>query len=96
MTATDSRNMRARFSGSPSDLLPHDPEIGDTISFTVNARCAKHVEDETADGERRWTAGFVVTSIVKVDGEAPVSPDGPGDDPLPGFGDDPDADGEFG
>ena len=89
------RQMRARFSGSPSDLLPTEPQIGDVVTMVVTARCTKHVEDETAEGERRWTAGMVVSSIRTVDGEKVISPDGPGDEPLPGFEDDPDAEGDF-
>ena len=88
------RLMRARFSGSPSDLLPTAPAIGDTVTFVVTARCSKHIEEEMADGEHRLIAAFVTSSIKKVDGQAPIAADGPGDEPLPGFEDDPDA--EFG
>ena len=89
------RLMRARFSGSPADLLPTAPAIGDTVTFVVTARCSKHIEEEMADGEHRLIAAFVTSSIKKVDGQDPVAADGPGDEPLPGFEGDPDDEGDF-
>lgn len=83
---------RASFSGIPAELLPFEPDLDETMRIVVEARVTAHEDKSLVSGGRRRTVKFVVSRLLKVGGEAPIVGDDPGDEPLPGFDMDPDAD----
>lgn len=86
---------RASFSGIPAELLPTEPDLDQVVRVVVEARVTAHEDKSLVSGGRRRTVKFVVSRLLKIGDEKPVVVDDPGDEPLPGFEDDPDEDGDY-